>query len=90
MTSHLEGAHQGFIHAHHAAGVVELSAVVWSREQSHQLPLGKELIAIFYHLGASDTQELTVSIYTEINIMGYRLLPAVMHFMQNIHRTLIT
>lgn len=58
VTSYLEGAHQGFIHAHHAAGVVELPAVVGSWEQSHQLPLGKELITIFYHLGASHTQFL--------------------------------
>ena len=56
VTSYLEGAHQGFVHAHHAAGVVELSAVVGSREQSHQLPLGEELITVFYHLGAPDTE----------------------------------
>lgn len=53
LASYLEGAHQGFIHAHHAACVIKLAAVVWSREQSHQLPLGKELVTIFYHLGAS-------------------------------------
>lgn len=57
MATDLEGAHQGFVHAHHATGVVKLPAVVGSREQSHQLPLGEELIPIFYHLGASDTQE---------------------------------
>lgn len=50
--SYLEGAHQGFVHAHHAARVVKLAAVVRSREQRHQLPLGKELVAVFYHLGA--------------------------------------
>lgn len=48
---YLEGAHEGFVHAHHAAGIVKLSAVVGSREQRHQLPLSEELIAIFYHLG---------------------------------------
>lgn len=50
--SYLEGAHQGFVHAHHAARVVKLAAVVRSREQRHQLPLGKKLVAVFYHLGA--------------------------------------
>lgn len=54
-SSYLEGTHEGFIHTHHAAGVVELPAVVGSWEQSHQLPLSKELITIFYHLGASHT-----------------------------------
>lgn len=55
LVSHLEGAHQGLIHAHHAAGVVELAAVVGSREQSYQLSLGEELVTVFHHLGAWDT-----------------------------------
>lgn len=53
--TYLEGAHEGLVHTHHAAGVVELSAVVGSREQRHQLPLGEELVTVFYHLGAPQT-----------------------------------
>lgn len=58
---YLEGAHQRFIHAHHAPSIVKLAAVVGSREQRHQLPLGKELVTIFNHLeegggGATDKQ----------------------------------
>jgi len=46
----LEGAHEGLINTHHRASVVELTAVVGSREQSHELPLGKELVAILHNL----------------------------------------
>lgn len=52
-SSYLEGAHQGFIHAHHATCIVKLPTVVGSWEQGHQLPLSKELITVFYHLGAT-------------------------------------
>lgn len=56
LASYLEGAHQGFVHAHHAARVVELSAVVRSREERHQLPLGEELVAVFHHLRGAQAQ----------------------------------
>lgn len=49
-SEYLEGAHEGFINAHHAAGVVKLPAVVWSREKCDQLAFGKELIAILHNL----------------------------------------
>lgn len=57
FASYLEGAHQGFVHTHHAARVVKLAAVVRSREQRHQLPLGEELVAVFYHLRGAQAQQ---------------------------------
>ena len=50
--AHLEGAHESLVNAHHGAGIVELPAVVGRREDGHQLPLGKELVAILNHLQA--------------------------------------
>ena len=47
---YLEGAHEGLVHAHHAAGVVELAAVVGRREQGYQLTLGEELIPVLNNL----------------------------------------
>ena len=47
---YLEGAHQCLVHRHHPPGVIKLSAVVGSREQSDKLPLGKELVTIFDNL----------------------------------------
>lgn len=48
--AHLEGAHEGLIHAHHGARVVELPAVVGRREEGHELALGEELVAVLHHL----------------------------------------
>ena len=48
--ANLERAHQCLINRHHRAGVVELSAVVRSREESDQLTLRKELVSILDHL----------------------------------------
>ena len=47
---HLEAAHERLIYAHHCPCIVELPAVVGRRENGNQLPLGKELIAIFHYL----------------------------------------
>jgi len=52
---YLEGTHQRLVNTHHGAGVVKLSTVVRRREQRHQLTLGKELIAVFYHLSIKQT-----------------------------------
>lgn len=46
----LERAHEGVVDCHHGAGVVKLVAVVGRREDGHQLPLGKELVAILHDL----------------------------------------
>lgn len=66
---YLEGAHQRLIHTHHAPGIVKLAAVVGSREQRHQLPLGKELVTIFNHLeekgGGHRQAAVTISAMTE-------------------------
>lgn len=69
--SYLEGAHQRFVHAHHAPGIVKLAAVVGSREKSHQLPLGEELVTIFDHLGGCHRQAaVTISAMTEPAVTG--------------------
>lgn len=47
---YLEGAHEGFINTHHAACIVKLPAVIWSREKCDQLAFGKELISILHNL----------------------------------------
>jgi len=55
MWTDLEGTHERLINTHHCSSVVKLSTVVRSREQCHQLTLGKELIAILYHLSITQT-----------------------------------
>lgn len=47
---YLEGAHERFVNTHHAACIVKLPAVVWSREKCDQLAFGKELISILHNL----------------------------------------
>lgn len=47
---YLEGTHERFIDAHHAACIVKLPAVIWSREKCDQLAFGKELVSILYNL----------------------------------------
>ena len=48
--SHLEWAHESLIHWHHSPGIVELSAVVGSWEESDQLALGEEFVSILHNL----------------------------------------
>ena len=43
----LERAQKRFVHAHHRTSVVELSAVIWRREESDELTLGEELVPVF-------------------------------------------
>lgn len=50
VLTHLKGAHESLIDAHHGAGVVKLPAVVGGREQGDQLTLGKEFIAVLHDL----------------------------------------
>ena len=53
--THLEGAEQALINAHHGTGVVELAAVVRSAEQRDELALREELVAILDNLvGTAD------------------------------------
>lgn len=52
QSAHLEGAHERLVHTHHGPGIIKLSAVVGSREQSDKLPLGEKFITIFYNLWA--------------------------------------
>lgn len=47
---YLEGTHEGLVDAHHAACVVELATVIWSREKCDQLAFGKELVSILHNL----------------------------------------
>lgn len=46
----LEAANEVIVDRHHGAGVVKLSAVVWSRKQRHQLPFSKKLVPVFHDL----------------------------------------
>jgi len=46
----LEGAHEGFVHAHHCTRIVKFTAIVGRREHCDELPSGKELIAVFNDL----------------------------------------
>lgn len=53
--TNLERAEQALVYAHHGTCVVELATVVGSTEQSDELTLGEELVAIFYNLvGTAD------------------------------------
>lgn len=47
---YLEGAHQGFVDAHHATCVVKLPAIIWSGEKCDQLAFGKELVSVLHNL----------------------------------------
>jgi len=49
----LKRAHEGFVDRHHSASVVKFSAVIWRGEQSDELALGKEFVAIFDNLVGS-------------------------------------
>jgi hypothetical protein len=53
MGTNLEGTQQALVDAHHGTSVVELATVVGGAEQSDQLPLGKELVAVFDNLMGS-------------------------------------
>lgn len=49
-SSHLEGAEQTFINAHHRSSIIKFTAVVRCTEQCHQLALGEELISVLHDL----------------------------------------
>lgn len=52
----LEAAHECIVNRHHGSSVVELSAVVRSTEESDQLSLGEELVAVLHNLVSSADQ----------------------------------
>mmetsp|Transcript_110440 Transcript_110440/g.154993 ORF Transcript_110440/g.154993 Transcript_110440/m.154993 type:complete len:237 (-) Transcript_110440:379-1089(-) len=52
----LERAHQGLVDRHHCTCVVELTAIVRSRENRDQLSFREELIPILHHLMCSNHQ----------------------------------
>lgn len=62
MMFYLETTHQSFIDAHHTAGVVEFSAIVWRGEQGDQLTLRKEFVTVFDNLMRSAYQIHIVAI----------------------------
>lgn len=59
---YLERAHERFVYAHHAAGIVKLAAVVGSRKQSHQLALGEEFVTVLNHLMSPANQVQVVAV----------------------------
>lgn len=57
----LEAAHESFINAHHGTGIIELSAVIRSREEGHKLTSGKEFVTVLNDLvGAADQVEVVL------------------------------
>lgn len=53
--TNLERAEQALVYAHHGTCIVELATVVGGTEQSDELTLGEELVAVFYDLmGTAD------------------------------------
>ena len=60
----LEAAHKSIINGHHCSCIVKLSTVVRGTEQGHELPLGKELVAVLHHL-VSPTNEVYVVLLVE-------------------------
>ena len=58
-TKDLERAHEGLVDGHHGTSVIELTAVVGSREEGDELALGEELVTVLNDLmGAADEIEL--------------------------------
>mmetsp|Transcript_14683 Transcript_14683/g.32425 ORF Transcript_14683/g.32425 Transcript_14683/m.32425 type:complete len:340 (-) Transcript_14683:469-1488(-) len=57
----LEGAHEGVVHRHDRAGVVELSAVVGGGEERHELASREEFVAVFDHLMGADEEVQVVA-----------------------------
>ncbi len=53
VMTHLKRAHERLINTHHGARIFKLATVVGRREDCHQLPLGKEFIALLDHLCAA-------------------------------------
>lgn len=51
--THLEGAEQRFVHAHHRPRVVELATVIRCREECHQVSFSEKFVAIFDDLQGS-------------------------------------
>lgn len=49
-STNLERAEQRLVHAHHGARIVELATVVWRAEQSYELALGEEFVAVLNDL----------------------------------------
>ena len=46
----LEGAQETLIDRHHGSSIIELAAVVWSREECHELAFGEELVSVLHDL----------------------------------------
>jgi len=54
--TYLERAEEALVHTHHGTRIVKLSTVIGSTEESDQLSLGEELIAVLDHLMCSADQ----------------------------------
>lgn len=66
----LEGAQQALVDAHHGACVVELAAVVGRGEESHELALAEELVAILDDLVSTADQIHVVLLQEPRNDVG--------------------
>jgi hypothetical protein len=66
----LEGADQILIDAHQGSGIVELPAIVGSREDGNQLPLREEFVSLLNHLMRTAHQIEVVLLAKDLNVIG--------------------
>ena len=64
-TTHLEGAHQVLVNAHHASSIIELATIVRRRKHSYKVTIREKLVTIFYHLVRS-THQIEVVLLKEV------------------------
>jgi hypothetical protein len=65
----LEWAHERFINGEHGTSIIKFATVIWRREQSDQLPLAEELIAVFDDLKFLTLQKHFSSFYNVTHLV---------------------
>lgn len=70
LITHLEGAQQCLIHAHHRSGVVEFTAVIWRREQCDKVSFCEEFVSIL-----DDLEIVCQTCYMRIERQRYERAP---------------
>lgn len=68
--TNLEGTQQTLVDTHHCSGIVELSTVVGGTEQSNQLALREELVAVLNDLVGTAYQVHVVLLQESRNDVG--------------------
>ena len=54
ITTHLEGAHQVLVNAHHASSIIELATIVRRRKHRHELAVEGEAVTVATLVTADD------------------------------------